>query len=459
MSHDLKDQIREVAVFIDESQTPIRGAEVRAGTVNLVSGVDGVSRPLKRTLVVVAAFALVLILVGGVAWLAPFDSSGPPAGELTETTILEVTTPTTQVPPATDTPTTTVAMTIEPPALVAPQVDWVDSNLAPQYLSITDLTTGNGTSVIVGESIWTSVDGIEWAVVNENARAQVVIYSDDRFLAGFQGSAWSSQNGVSWEPEDLDSSLDIEVWSLAYGDPGYVAAGLVETSGSLHAAITYSQDGVAWNRVPNTGNMFGDPEQPFRWLTARDVAYGPEGYVVVGEDDFAGGGMKVAIWISPDGTTWNRVEHDDAVFGGSSDDEWFNAYAVASGGAGYVAVGEIDSSERHTGAVWFSPDGHTWELVIDQPAFTGPVTLDDVVAIEAGYVAVGDDLKDGTPLIWFSSDGRIWSQLETDDLPAVEGAVGLDKITSDGNTIMVVGRQDFGDDSRHIVWQGTIHQN
>jgi hypothetical protein len=456
MSQDLLTQLAEYGMYCEERQGSVSPDDV----IDAVVPLPMPTRPIparRGWLVAVGAAALILILVGGVAWLTSFDGAVPPAGEPAETTIPEITTPTTQAPPATDAPTTTVAMTVVPPALVAPQVDWVESNLVPQYLSITDLIAGNGTSVLVGESIWTSVDGIEWAVANEGARAQVVTYSDHGYLAGFQGFAWSSQDGVSWEPEELDSSLDIEVWSLGYGDPGYVAVGLVETSGGLHAAITYSPDGVTWNRVPNTGNMFGDPEQTYRWLTARDVAYGSEGYVVVGEDDFAGGGMKVAIWISPDGTTWNRVEHDDAVFGGSSDDEWFNVYAVASGGAGYVAVGEIDSSERHTGAVWFSPDGHTWELVIDQPALAGPVTLDDVVAIEAGYVAVGDDLKDGTPLIWFSPDGRIWSQLATDDLPAVEGAIGLDGITSDGNTIVVVGRHDrTGDDSRHIVWQGTI---
>jgi hypothetical protein len=86
MSYDLKDQIREVADFIYESQTPIRGSDVRAGTVGLLSGVDDVSRPLKKVLIVVAAFVLVLIVLGGVAWLAPFGGGTSPVDEINVST-------------------------------------------------------------------------------------------------------------------------------------------------------------------------------------------------------------------------------------------------------------------------------------------------------------------------------------------------------------------------------------
>ncbi len=95
MSYDLKDQIREVADFIHESQAPIRGSDIRAGTVGLVSGVDDVSRPLKKVLIVAAAFVLVLIVLGGVAWLAPFGGGTSPVDEPTVTTILDEPTVTT----------------------------------------------------------------------------------------------------------------------------------------------------------------------------------------------------------------------------------------------------------------------------------------------------------------------------------------------------------------------------
>lgn len=86
MTYDLEDQIRELTDFIDTLQTPIHGPEVRAGAVGLASTGDEASLPLKRVLIATAAFVLVLILVGGVAWLGPLGNDAPPATEPTVTT-------------------------------------------------------------------------------------------------------------------------------------------------------------------------------------------------------------------------------------------------------------------------------------------------------------------------------------------------------------------------------------
>jgi hypothetical protein len=86
MSYDLIDQIREVADFIDESQAPIRGSEVRAGTTDRVLVVNDTSRPLRNVLIVAAAFVLVLIVLGGVAWLAPFGGGTSPVDEINVST-------------------------------------------------------------------------------------------------------------------------------------------------------------------------------------------------------------------------------------------------------------------------------------------------------------------------------------------------------------------------------------
>jgi hypothetical protein len=88
MSNDLRDQIRELTEFIDASQTQIEGAEVRAGAVGLAATGDEASLPLKRVLIAAAAFVLVLILVGGVAWLVPLGDDAPPATEPTVTTTI-----------------------------------------------------------------------------------------------------------------------------------------------------------------------------------------------------------------------------------------------------------------------------------------------------------------------------------------------------------------------------------
>ena len=71
------------------------------------------------------------------------------------------------------------------------------------------------------------------------------------------------------------------------------------------------------------------PKGPFRWERvdpadetipggmAAVVAGGP-GLVAVGVDG-SGGDYDAAVWTSSDGYVWERVAHDEAVFGGAED--------------------------------------------------------------------------------------------------------------------------------------------
>ncbi len=79
MSYDLREQIREVVVLIEDSQTPILGADIRAGSVGRITPSVEARRPIRRVTIVAVAFAVVMILVGGVAWLARSGDSAPPA--------------------------------------------------------------------------------------------------------------------------------------------------------------------------------------------------------------------------------------------------------------------------------------------------------------------------------------------------------------------------------------------
>ena len=58
-----------------------------------------------------------------------------------------------------------------------------------------------------------------------------------------------------------------------------------------------------------------------------------------------------AVWTSTDGITWNRVAHDEAVFGSDLIAQRMNAITV--GGPGLVAVGR--DGGRQAAAVWTSP--------------------------------------------------------------------------------------------------------
>jgi len=48
------------------------------------------------------------------------------------------------------------------------------------------------------------------------------------------------------------------------------------------------------------------------------VTVGGPGLVAVGLDE-SSGDKDAAVWTSPDGITWSRVPHDDAVFGGEDE--------------------------------------------------------------------------------------------------------------------------------------------
>ena len=61
-------------------------------------------------------------------------------------------------------------------------------------------------------------------------------------------------------------------------------------------------------------------------------------------------GWVGAVWTSPDGLTWARVPHDEAVFGGNND-HWM--WSVVAGGPGLVAVGCDRSGDDENAVVWY----------------------------------------------------------------------------------------------------------
>jgi hypothetical protein len=82
------------------------------------------------------------------------------------------------------------------------------------------------------------------------------------------------------------------------------------------------------------------------------VAGGP-GLVAVGLDESVGD-TDAAVWTSPDGLTWTREPHDEAVFGGPGFQEmvW-----ITPGGPGLVAVGYDSAGGDWDTAVWYwTPD-------------------------------------------------------------------------------------------------------
>jgi len=124
--------------------------------------------------------------------------------------------------------------------------------------------------------------------------------------------------------------------------------------------------------------------------------------------------------------TWERISHDETVFGGPGDQMMG---AVVAGGPGLVAVGRGEATGDSDAAVWTSVDGLTWERIPNEGSvFGGAPGYQDMVAVVAGgpgLVAVGSDRLgggDSDAAVWISADGFTWVRVPHDE--AVFGGPG-----------------------------------
>ncbi len=188
------------------------------------------------------------------------------------------------------------------------------------------------------------------------------------------------------------------------------------------------------------------------------VTAGGPGLVAVGHDV-----QQAAVWTSPDGVTWSRVPHDEPLGGLRG-----KMYSVTAGGRGLVAVGEDLSSNlddfHDDAAVWTSPDGVTWSRVPhDEAVFggAGNQSMKSVTAGGPGLVAVGSDMAFGLSspgfdaAVWTSLDGLVWLRVPDDE--GVFGGSGtqvLDGVIVGESGVVAVGHEKLGDDDDAAVWAG-----
>ena len=212
--------------------------------------------------------------------------------------------------------------------------------------------------------------------------------------------------------------------------------------------------GYRWSRVPHDDSILGDLVPFTAGMT--DVTVGGPGLVAVGQSDDG-----AAVWTSVDGSTWSRVAHNEAVFGGENDQ---HMYSVTVGGPGFVAVGADDlypdtDPERgdvdgRTGvaAVWTSVDGLTWSRVPhDDLVFGsgGHQWMNSVTAAGPGLVAVGVDGSGDNEdaAVWTSVDGLTWSRVAHDDLVfGGEHDQSMESVTVGGRGLVAVGHDGFWPD-------------
>lgn len=155
------------------------------------------------------------------------------------------------------------------------------------------------------------------------------------------------------------------------------------------------------------------------------------GVIAVGADTANGG--DGAVFLSPDGRVWQRVQSDGAF--------------AAPGRQGLAAVfGQPDrvtvlGGDSGHPAMWTSTDGLTWTRdLLDETVFAGAGPVVAGCVSSSGYIALGASRSNGSDVpaaAWRSttapSGGPAWSRIELD------GATQLWACASQGQTVAVVG--------------------
>jgi molecular chaperone DnaK len=323
-------------------------------------------------------------------------------------------------------------------------------------------------------AVWTSSDGFAWTRVahdeavfggtGDQEMESVAAAGSGLVAVGWDGSGgdqdaavWTSFDGLTWTRVAHDEAVfggedDQLMWAVTANNLGLVAVGDDWSGFDRDAAVWTSADGVAWSRVLDEEAVFSGS----RWQTMESVAAVDSGLVAVG-DDASGGDQDAAVWTSPDGLTWSRVPHDEAVFGGAN---WQTMRSVVATSSGLVAVGH----DNWDAAVWISPDAVTWARVPhDEDIFGGDYdqVMRSVVAVGSGLVAVGFDNSGGDDdaAVWNSPDGVTWIRVPHDE--AVLGGTGrqeMRSVVAVGSGLVAVGYDTSGGDRDAAVWYWTASE-
>lgn len=196
------------------------------------------------------------------------------------------------------------------------------------------------------------------------------------------GSAESGWNRV-WEGEPVETDEyppEVNrIISLAESPDGLIvgAGSTRNDSGERVAAVWFSTDGYVWETAEAAPSVFGSASG--REVAMIDVAYGPSGFVAVGHEDRS----EIAVWQSPDGRTWSRVataDQPDATTGVLG--------AVAPIDSGWVAAGYGSENGAGPVAIWASPDATTWNRVstLDTGYATTLTAIGDRIVLAGGMI-------------------------------------------------------------------------
>jgi hypothetical protein len=282
------------------------------------------------------------------------------------------------------------------------------------------LAVGNGGSV--GGLVWTSRDGLDWALLPTgdtfaNAELHVVVRTDtgyialghDSFAGTWRAGAWRSSDGRTWRPAaSIVDGDEATVDDVAFAGGRYVAVGWGGGTNDLTPRIWASDDAERW--------------EPAADFAARPSFMGAMVGVAPGGPGFVAVGLEHGVWTSADGDSWTPSGPQ------GSEPLELGTYDVTAGRDGRVVVAGRGALVHVSddGALWttyplprsagagVSGDAQVGKYVYDYSA-TG------VTATDWGYAVIGEGTWSGEPVnqtvLWTSRDGTSWLRRGLDIQP------------------------------------------
>ena len=269
-------------------------------------------------------------------------------------------------------------------------------------------------------------------------------------------SAWSADDGRSWERSDVEPADEGVSEAMSAGqrdaDGNLLAVGWVGDDPESDGAIWRYDAGDDGGWALSTPEaMAGDHEQ---W--AFDLATNETGTLVAGGES-VWGEVRPRLWFSADGDSWESVDGGPGGPFDATGDE--SVEDIAAVGNGFVAVGSA-AGDGQDGAAWYSSDGTSWSRV-EAPSLGGGgrQAVESVVWTGDVVVAGGYDTDangQGQPVTWRSADGITWgnpsASLDLDNDGRTAAAdYSVTGLSYDGGGITAVG----GNDWRPHTWRST----
>ncbi|HTU71950.1 MAG TPA: hypothetical protein VMG38_00385 [Trebonia sp.] len=214
---------------------------------------------------------------------------------------------------------------------------------------------------------------------------------------------FSGNDGHSWQLASVQAAAGASA-PQAQG-PVLLAGGQAGWLGLTPNSSFTSQNGTAWVSHPGLPLRSGDT---INALTAAGT-----GFLAVGQNGPSTGASSPVIWLSPNGTSWQRETPTASALPVAAGSRVVAITHAAANGMVLVISGTVATADGRESATWRSADGGTSWSAVTIPAGTGAaLTIAGLAPLKNGFVAVRTAIVNGDTgaLVYASRDGVTWTK-------------------------------------------------